>query len=283
MKRTDEQRYSERNTLVFNFNSKIKELSYMSNDNKFDYQMESKSTSAQLLHHQLLYKLFSERPMPDDQLLLSLGLFMRSSALAKILFINELYELILDQPGVIVEFGTWWGQNLVLFENLRAIYEPFNQNRRVIGFDTFKGYSSITDKDRKSETIKDGGYSVSGDYQDYLEKLIDFHEKNNVLAGVKKHATIEGDVVVTVPQYFKEHPETIIALAYFDMALYEPSKVCLEAIKPHLMPGSVIMLDELNSVDYPGETLAFREVFNNMNFTLHRSKFMTDRSYLIIK
>lgn len=85
---------------------------------------------------------------------------MRSSALAKILFVDEAYRLILEQPGVIVEFGTWWGQNLVLFENLRAIYEPFNQSRRVIGFDTFKGYPSVKEKDKASDTIKVGGHTL---------------------------------------------------------------------------------------------------------------------------
>ena len=90
---------------------------------------------------------------------------MRSSALAKLLFLNEAYQLILDQPGMIVEFGTWWGQNLVVFENLRAIYEPFNQSRRVLGFDTFEGYPAISGKDRPSETIKVGGYKVAENYQ----------------------------------------------------------------------------------------------------------------------
>jgi len=85
-----------------------------------------------------------------------------------------------------------------------------------------------------------------------------------------------------VPSYFKEHPEECIALAYFDMALYEPTKVCLEAILPNLYPGSVIMLDEFNSADYPGETIAFKEVFKNIKYTIHKSKYMTDRSYVII-
>ena len=42
--------------------------------------------------------------------------------------------------GALIEFGTWRGQNLVLLENLRAIHEPFNKQRTIIGFDTFAGY-----------------------------------------------------------------------------------------------------------------------------------------------
>ena len=209
----------------------------MSSNKDFGYTMETKASAQNLEHRELLYQMFKDRPMPDDQLLICLGLFMRSSALTKILFVNEAYQLILNQPGVIVEFGTWWGQNMVLFENLRAIYEPFNQSRRVIGFDTFQGYPEISDKDRGSETIKIGGYKVAENYREYLEGLIDYHEKNNFLA----------------------------------------------AIKPSLVPGSVVMLDELNNRGYPGETRAFKEVFNNMKYRVKKSQFMTDRTYIIIE
>ncbi len=249
---------------------------------KFRYTQETKASAAKVQQREELYKLFAQRPLPDDQLLTCLVLHMRSSALAKVLFINELYELIQNIPGVIMEFGTWWGQNLVLFENLRAIYEPFNQNRRIIGFDSFRGYVNVSSRDKLSDTIKMGGYTVSKNYKKYIEQLIDFHERNNVLGNIKKHEVVEGDVTVTVPKYLEKNSQTIIALAYFDLAVYKPTKVCLEAIKPHLIRGSVVMFDELNSKDYPGETIAFKEVFKNQKFTLKKSKYMTDRAIAIM-
>jgi hypothetical protein len=249
---------------------------------EYNYTQETKSSPEKVAQREVLYKLFRERPMPDDQLLVSLGLYMRSSALAKILFVNELYGLISDIPGVIMEFGTWWGQNIILFENLRAIYETFNQSRRIIGFDTFKGYPGLSDKDLASDTFKTGGYRVADNYRQYLEDLLDYHEKENVLSNVKKHMIVEGDVVETVPRFFSEHPETVVALAYFDLALYEPTRVCLNAIKPHLIRGSVIMLDEFNWKDSPGETIAFKEVFSMEKFTIRRSRFMADRTFAIM-
>jgi hypothetical protein len=249
----------------------------------FDYRMETKASEQQLAHREVLYDLFKNRPMSDDQLLICLGLYMRSSALAKILFLDEAYRLIIDQPGIIVEFGTWWGQNLVVFENLRAIYEPFNQSRRIVGFDTFQGYPEVSDKDRASDTIKTGGYGVSADYRGYLDALVDYHERNNVLAAVKKHETVPGDVKITAPEYFASNEGIVIALAYFDMALYEPTKAALNAIKPHLEPGSVVMLDEFNNRDYPGETRAFKEIFRDVAYRVQKSRFMTDRTFVIIK
>ncbi|MEQ8390865.1 MAG: crotonobetainyl-CoA--carnitine CoA-transferase [Thalassospira sp.] len=250
---------------------------------EFGYKMETKATDAQVAHREKLYDLFRNRPMPDDQLMICLGLFMRSSALTKVLFVNELYELILDKPGVIMEFGTWWGQNLALFENLRAIYEPFNASRRVIGFDTYEGYPNVSDQDRRSETITEGGYKVSEGYQSYLNQLLAYHEENNILGNIRKTETVKGDVSKTAKTYFENNPETIVALAYFDMALYEPSKAAFEAIKPHLISGSVLMLDEFNSKDYPGETLAFKEVLSDIKFEFRKSRYMTDRTILIVQ
>ena len=247
----------------------------------YGYTQETKSSPEKVAQREELYRLFRERPMPDDQLLVSLGLYMRSSALTKILFINELYQMITDIPGVIMEFGAWWGQNLILFENLRAIYETFNPSRRIIGFDTFSGYPKISEKDIASETFKVGGYKVSKNYRHYLEELMAYHEKENVLSNVKKHMVVEGDVVETVPRFFADYPETIVALAYFDLALYEPTRACLEAIKPHLIRGSVLMVDEFNSKDSPGETIAFKEVFSLGDFTFKRSRYMTDRTFAI--
>lgn len=248
----------------------------------FGYKQETKSSSEKITEREVLYKLFAERHMPVDELLTNLGLYMRSSALTKILFINELYELIKNIPGVIMEFGTWWGQNIIQFENLRAIYEPFNQNRRIIGFDTFKGYPELSSQDIESDTIKIGGYTTSEGYKDYLEKLLAYHESNNVLSNINKHALIEGDVSETVPKFFEDNPETIVALAYFDLALYKPTRTCLQAIKPHLIRGSVVMFDELNWKDYPGETIAFKEVFKSERFTLRESRYMRDRTIAIM-
>jgi hypothetical protein len=100
---------------------------------------------------------------------------------------------------------------------------------------------------------------------------------------LRRQSLIEGDAVKTVPLFFKDNPGTIVALAYFDMALYEPTKACLEAIKPNLVPGSVILLDEFNYPEAPGETIAFKEVFKGVDYTIRKSKYITDKSIVIVK
>src|SRR6476620_3206404 len=87
-----------------------------------------------------LREMFVRAPLPVDDRMFNLGLYVRSSLLVKFLVMDDLYRRFKSVPGVLIEFGTWWGQNMVLLENLRAIHEPFNKQRSIIGFDTFDGY-----------------------------------------------------------------------------------------------------------------------------------------------
>lgn len=232
---------------------------------------------------EVILDLFKQTPVPDDELLVNMGLYVRSTTLAKILYLNELYQAIRNLPGIVIEFGVWWGANLALFESFRSVYEPYNWTRKVVGFDTFQGYPSISEKDGASDYAAVGGYTVSKGYEDYLQKLLSAHEADNVMAHIKKHELVKGDVVETISRYLVDNPQTVIALAYFDLALYEPTKKCLEAIRPYLVRGSVLAMDELNSAEFPGETIAVREVLGMDKFRVVRSQFLPDRSYIIIE
>lgn len=249
---------------------------------KKEYNIQSRASESQLAARQRLLDLFRECPIPEEQLLVNFGLYIRSSVLAKFLYINELYQKIIHIPGIIVEFGVWWGQNLALFESLRAIYEPYNYTRKVVGFDTFTGYTSISPEDGKAELVRKGGYSTTENYEEYLDELLSYHERENPMPHIKKYEIVKGNVVHTVEKYLKDHPETIIALAYFDLGLYEPTKKCLLAIKPYIARGTVIAMDELNSCEFPGETSAFKEVIGLNRHKIFRSQFLPDRSYIII-
>ena len=226
---------------------------------------------------------FKQCPIPADEILSNLGLFLNSKNLSRILFMNHLYQQIIDVQGIIVEFGVRWGQNVSLLAALRGIYEPFNRHRKIVGFDTFKGFPVISEKDGKSELMKEGELAVSENYIDYLTKVMEFQEKDNPLSHIKKFELVAGDAVVEIDKYLKEHPETIIALAYFDFDLYEPTRKCLEAIRPHLVKGSVLGFDELNDPDSPGETIALREVFGLNNIKLKRYRYASRVSYFVLE
>jgi hypothetical protein len=244
---------------------------------------QSRASRDQAENRKNLVNLFKATPIPTEQLLVNFPLYTRSSVIGKMLYVNELYEHIIRTPGVIMEFGVWWGANMALFESLRAVHEPYNYTRKVVGFDTFEGYPSLHEQDGNHELAALGAYSVTENYTDYLSKVMDYHQTENVMSQVKKYELIKGDATLSLATYLKDHPETIISLAYFDMQLYEPTKKCLELIRPHLTKGSVIAMDELNSWEFPGETVAFREVIGLDTYRLVRSRFLPDRTYLIIE
>lgn len=246
------------------------------------YVNVARGSERELKAREAILELFKDTPIPDDELLVNLGAYLRSTQIAKILYLNELYQLIERVPGIIVEFGVWWGANLALLESLRSVYEPYNWTRKVVGFDTFEGYPEITAKDGTSRYATVGGYTVSEGYHEYLDRLLAAHEADNVMSHVQKYELVRGDVTETVDSYLEANPQTVVALAYFDLALYEPTRKCLEAIRPHLTRGSVLAMDELNSADFPGETIALKEVIGLDRYRVVRSRFLPDRSYIVI-
>ena len=229
-----------------------------------------------------LLEYFQDCPIPEDHLLSNLGLFISRQRLMRILFFDELYKKAMDLSGVVMEFGVRWGQDLALFHSFRGMYEPYNLTRRIIGFDTFEGFPSIHEKDASPENqdaVK-GGMAVTENYDQYLDKVLAYHETESPISHVRRYEIVKGDASVTLKEYLEQRPETVVALAYFDMDIYEPTKNCLELLKPHLIKGSVIGFDELNNRIFPGETLAFQEVLGAGNFRLHRSKYAAGESYI---
>lgn len=244
---------------------------------------ESTASEQQYQYRDALAELYRTTPLPEKDLLFNLGMFVRSSLLVKFIVMGKLYERIKDIPGSILEFGTWWGQNLVLFENLRAIYEPFNKQRRIIGFDTFTGYQSFSEKDKASDVWVKGSYSTGHTYQAYLKNLLEVHEGNNILGHVRGiHELVAGDVTVTVPEYFEQHPETIVALAYFDLGLHQPTRAALAAVMPHLVPGSVLLFDELTWKESPGEALAFKELLHGRRYRIEKEALYPSKSIVTL-
>jgi len=226
---------------------------------------------------------FRQCPIPDNEILSNMGLFLNSKSLSRILFMNHLYQQIINVHGSIIEFGIRWGQNVAIFNALRGIYEPFNRHRKIVGFDTFTGFPTISEKDGKSVLMKKGNDTVSENYVDYLARLLELHELSNPLSHIRKSELVVGDATVTVGKYLSEYPETIISLAYFDFDTYDATKKCLNIIKPHLTKGSILAFDELNDHDSPGETIALTETFGLNNIRLKRYRYTSRTSYFTLE
>lgn len=244
--------------------------------------VHSYSSDQELANRANFAELFFQSPIPRDELLSNIGLYVRRQELSRILYMHELYRQIVPVHGIVVEFGVRWGRNLGLFSSFRGIYEPYNYTRKIVGFDTFQGLATITPSDGAHPVVQEGAFAVMPDYEQYLARVMDYHESESPLRHVKKYEIIKGDVTVTLPLYVANHPETIIALAYFDLDLYEPTRACLELIRPYLTKGSVLGFDELNFEPFPGETLALKEILGLDRYAIRRSPLNPVPAYLVI-
>ncbi len=225
--------------------------------------------------------LLQKCPIPEAELLHNIGLFLTPQTLSRVLFMDFLYRQIVDVQGIVVELGCRWGQNFVLFNALRGIHEPFNRLRKVVAFDTFQGFPSVKPIDGPQMVL--GGYGTAPDYKDYLAQLVALQEGESPLSHIKKHDIVVGDVSVTFPKYLDDNPQAIVALAYFDLDLYEPTKNALHAIKGRLTKGSVLGFDELNEPACPGETAAVAEVLGLNTYAIKRFPASARTSYLVVE
>jgi len=222
-------------------------------------------------------------PIPSAERLDNLGLLLKRQLLGRMLFIEDIYRQIVPVHGSIMEFGVRWGQNMALFSTLRGMFEPYNYNRKIIGFDTFEGFPGISTQDGGDPAIAVGNYGVKQGYEQTLSNLLDAHEKLSPIPHIKKYELVKGDVTQTLDAYLKKHPETIVALAYFDFDLYAPTKHALERILPRMPKGSILAFDELNYERFPGETQALLEVLELRKLALKRVPYSSLTSYVTIE
>lgn len=111
---------------------------------------------------------------------------------------------------------------------------------------------------------------------------MDYHESESPISHIKKYELIKGDATETLKEYLKNNPHTIIALAYFDFDIYEPTKECLELIRDHITKGTILGFDELNVSDFPGETVALKEVLGLSSYRIQRLPISSLQSYIEI-
>ena len=191
----------------------------------------------------------------------------------------KIYDLVKSVKGSIVECGVHKGNNLLLFYHLLLCNEPTSFNDKVIGFDTFDGFRSISKKDNKKN--KETDFSDT-DYN-HLKKVIELNQLNDLIKHIPRVQLIKGDAAKTIPKYKSENKSLIIKLLYLDFDLYKPTLVALNNFYELVPSGGVVVFDEIGNEKFVGETLAFKEFFKNKSVELKKFEFEPWISYFIKK
>ena len=244
--------------------------------NKIDV---TKNSAANVSYYENLGRAYERDDSPTLQKLRSFALYAPRQVVTDFLVRYELFKLIADVPGSIFEFGVFNGQGLLSYAQFSAIIEPNNISRRIFGFDTFEGFPTIVDADRTSRSsfVHEGGYAVAS--EDRIRQAIDLFDQNRFIGHVPKVELVRGDVAKSLPQFLGENPHAIPALIHLDVDLYEPTKIALELMLPRMPAGAVVVFDELNLKDFPGETVALLDSLPINKIALKRLPFCSRISY----
>jgi len=213
----------------------------------------------------------------------SFPLYASRQDIASFLVKYELFKKIKNIHGSIIECGVANGSGLMSFAHFSSIFEPVNYTRKIIGFDTFEGFPSLSSKDKEG---KDPRAKVGGMRFDSYDELIacrELYDNNRFVSHINKIELVKGDINETAPKYIKNNEHLVVALLYLDFDLYEPTIVALKHFLPRMPKGSIIAFDEINHPDWPGETLAILEKIGINNLKIKRFSFDSVRSYAIIE
>ena len=231
-------------------------------------------------YYKLLEKYFSDSETNVVTKLKNFPKYVPRQDITRFLVRYEIFKKVLNIAGSIVECGVLHGAGLLTFAHLSSILEPVNQQRKIIGFDTFEGFPEDGGKYDNPDYAKKNTFNV--DSFDDINQAINLFDKNRFLNFLPKIKLVKGDVKDTIPSYIEEHPELTISMLYIDLDLYEPTKIALENFVPKMPKGGIIVFDDLNDSNWSGETMALFDTIGIKNLKLERFPFDSRVAYAIL-
>lgn len=192
--------------------------------------------------------------------------------ISKFLAHYELFKMVNGLPGAIVECGVFKGTSLIRFAAFRDLLGSA-YSKRIIGFDTFGTFpETIYGPD---VAVREKFLQSAGEQSISVDQLTEVLERQDTSRNLE---LVEGDVVHTVPEYVREHPELRISLLNLDTDVYEPAQAILEHMWPLIVPGGVLIVDDYGT--WPGETQAVEEYFRGMDVKIEKFPFAMTPAFI---
>ena len=227
---------------------------------------------------QMMASNFEASPFSTLEKILNFPLYVPRQNLTTLLVKYEIMKRLLNVHGSIVECGVGFGGGLFTWAQLSAILEPTNHQRRIIGFDSFAGFPSVSEHDKGSYV---GELAIDSEAE--LKKCALAYDLNRFVGHIPKIEVVRGDITETVPQYIEKNPHLIVSLLYLDCDIYAPTYAALKAFTKRLPKGAIIAFDELNLKAWPGETQALINLLGGLVETrLERCAFGSTISWAVL-
>lgn len=187
------------------------------------------------------------------------------------LYLNFLFNKLLNVPGDIVECGVGKGRSF-LFLTFLASTE--GKSRTVWGFDSFEGFPEPSRNDSSDRNPKKGEWSGTHP-EDIIAILKNAGIPDQFIKGNTK--LVPGFFENTVQKYSGKN----IALLHIDADLYGSYVVVLKKMFPLVSRGGIVLFDEYNQARWPGAKQAVDEFLKGTNYTLEKVPFAD--KYFIVK
>lgn len=210
-----------------------------------------------------IMKILHDHNIPITDVLESFAIYSRRINITRFLAHYELYRMVKDVPGSIVECGIYQGNSFFAFMKFLEIFHPGDRIRHVIGFDSFNGLRDFDEKDGPlypNRSKIDGGWSAN-EFRSAFFALLDTHQADAFVPKSKRGFVIEGDILETVPKYVADNPGLRISLLHLDVDIYKPTLCALEYMYPRVVTGGLVVLDEYAMMEWGGESSALEDYF----------------------
>lgn len=187
----------------------------------------------------------------------------------------ELYKMITNLPGDVVELGVFKGGSMIQWGTFRELLEN-ERSRKLIGFDMFGEFPEAKKVD------SDKGFIEKWNTQ-FKNEIVTREEiyKSLELKGIGNVELIKGNVRETLPEYLAQNGQMRIALLHIDTDVYEPCKIGLELLYDLVVTNGLIVFDDYSTIE--GETLAVDEFFTDRKHTFKKFPFSHSKPVYMIK
>ena len=220
--------------------------------------------------------MFDKSKCSTEKKLKNFSKYVKRQHIARFMVQYEIFKRQLNVMGSIIECGVHHGGGVMAWAKISSILEPYNYKKKIIGFDTFKGFPSVAEIDNSETGMFAEDYNT---YDELLDCITEYNE-NRFLNNIDKIELVKGDANITIPKYIEKNKHLLISLLYLDFDIYEPTKTALENFLPRMSTGSIVAFDELHAENWKGETVAMLESLNIRDFKIENFSFEPNISFI---
>lgn len=213
------------------------------------------------------------------------ALWMPRQQLARLLAQWSVYQKAREIHGSIVDCGVAFGASTLAWANFIATTDPYCHSKRVIAFDTFEGFPALDEADNGPESGQGLGRvgGMAAPLDEEIAALAALHDTNRPISHIPRVELVKGDACKTIPAYVAANRHLVISLLSLDFDLYQPTRVALDCFLPLMPRGAVVLFDEANCKDWPGESVALKESGLLSRGRLLRCEYTSTTSYMVLE